>query len=128
MTEPMPRYPRLRPDFMAPSPRVYVSAAGFLDFEDMEEEEDDAFEGIDSEKSSMRYYTSQKALGHLFRDIDERQFVTKMQQRQRRATLLLPSGQPTLIQSLWSYAKGWASQYGVTYDHHKSLARQIRQS
>lgn len=128
MTEQMPRYPRPRPDFMAPSPRVFVSPTGFLDFEDTDEEEDAAFDGIDSEKSRMRYYTSQKALGKLFRNIDERQFVAKMQQRQRGASQLLGGGRPTVMMSLLTYVRHWATQYGVIFSHHKALARQIRQA
>lgn len=128
MTEPMPRYPRVRPDYMAPSPRVNISSSGFLGFEDADEEEDDAFDGIDSEKSRMRYYMSNKALGFLFRDIDERQFVANMQQRQRAASNDLNSGRSTLMKSLLSYAKYLAIQWGVIYDHHTALARQIRQS
>lgn len=128
MTEPMPRYPRYRPDFMSPSPRFSVSPNGFLDFEETEEEDDDAFDGIDLEKPRMRYYTSTKALGHLFRNIDEQHFLANMQQRQRGASNALASGRSTLMQSLLNYAKHWAVQYGVEYRHHKSLARQIRQS
>lgn len=128
MTEPMPKHPRVRPDFMAPSPRVFVSPEGFLDFETTDEEEDDAFDGIDSEKARMQYYTSQKALGHLFRDIDERQFLTKMQQRRRGASKLQGQGRETLMVSLLRYAQYWTGRWGVQYDHQKILARRIRQS
>lgn len=55
MTEQMPKYPRYRPDFMAPSPRIIVSPSGHLDIADSDEEEDVAFDGIDSEKPRMRY-------------------------------------------------------------------------
>lgn len=127
MTEPMPKYLPLRPDFMAPSPRVLVSPSGFLDFEETDEEEDDAFDGIDSEKRRMRYYTSDKALGKLFRNIDERHFLVKMQERQRISNKSLGSGS-TLMKKMLEYARHWARQYGIIYVHQKKLARQIRLS
>lgn len=120
-----PKHNRCRPDFMAPSPRVVVSAAGNLDFEEEDNDEDDAFEGMDVERRAFRYYESKKVLGQLYRAIDEQQFLSKMQQDQRR----IMSGtntSSTLLEKLLSYVKRLASQYGVLYSHHEDLAVEIR--
>ena len=120
-----PRYDRCRPDFMAPSPRVVVSDQGYLDFEDEDNDEDDAFEGIDVERRSMRYYESKKVLGKLFRAIDESRFLSKMQQNQR--AIMSSLGTTTnLIGTLLDYMKRQASHYGLFYTHHDELAAEIR--
>ncbi|EGP83253.1 RNA-directed RNA polymerase [Zymoseptoria tritici IPO323] len=119
----MPRYDRCKPDFMAPSPRVIVSEQGYIAFEDEDEDEDVAFEGIDTERRSYRFYRSDKALGHLFRAIDERQFIDKMQVD--RAAYPRDNGQE-LMETVLEYAQRWADQYGVLYGHHRTLARNIR--
>ncbi|KAF7193251.1 putative RNA-dependent RNA polymerase 2 [Pseudocercospora fuligena] len=51
---------RFRPDFMAPTPRVVVSGEGLVDLEEEEEADDDAFEGLDSERRPYRYYDQQE--------------------------------------------------------------------
>lgn len=108
---------------MAPSPRVIVSEQGYIAFEDEDEDEDVAFEGIDTERRSYRFYRSDKALGHLFRAIDERQFIDKMQVD--RAAYPRDNGQE-LMETVLEYAQRWADQYGVLYGHHRTLARNIR--
>ena len=51
----VPKHPRFRPDFMAPSPRVVVSEQGYLDLEEEDNEEDAGLEGLDPERRSVRY-------------------------------------------------------------------------
>jgi hypothetical protein len=105
---------------MAPSPRVLVSEQGYIAFEDEDTDEDIAFEGIDTERRSYRFYRSDKALGHLFRAIDERQFILNMQIDHAA------SDGGDLVDTILDYARLWADQYGVLYAHHKELARNIR--
>ena len=62
-----PQYPKFRPDFMAPSPRVAVSAPGLLELVQEDENSDPAFEGLDVERRGYRYYESEKVLGSLYR-------------------------------------------------------------
>jgi hypothetical protein len=52
----LPRHDRVRPDFMAPSPRVQVNDSGEIEVEDLDPYDDDAFEGIDQERKPLRYY------------------------------------------------------------------------
>lgn len=120
-----PKYDRCRPDFMAPSPRVVVSGKGHLDVEDEPAQDDDALEGLDMERRSYRYYESHKALGHLYRAIDERQFLQAMQ-RQHHLAQARARTSSSLLKSLSDYMKTWAKQYGIMYAHHTAFAREIR--
>ena len=121
-----PKYDRCRPDFMAPSPRVLVSEQGYIEFEEEDNEEDEAFEGLDAERRSFRYYESKRILGQLYRAIDERTFLAKMQQNRRSIVASAPAASASLLQQLLAYMKRLASSYGVTYNHHQELASEIR--
>lgn len=121
----MPKYDRNRPNFMAPGPRVEISDAGALTLEDADVGDDDAFDGLDAELRPYRYYRSEKALGQLFEAIDERQFLEGMMMDHRDAigSTADPSG---LLDRLLRYMLHWAGHYGVLYEHHIELAREIR--
>lgn len=73
-----PEYDRCQPDFMAPSPKMIVSDKGHFDLEEEDLADDGVFNGLDEEHRRMRYYESQKVLGHLYRAIDERKSLSKM--------------------------------------------------
>lgn len=122
----LPKYKRLRPDFMAPSPRIYVAGSGEIEInEEDDAAEDDAFEGIDVEVKPMRYYPSEKALGDLYRNIDEERFLTNMQTlRHSRMKLITPSCD--LMNTLCDYVLGQAKALGVLHDHHLDFAREVR--
>ncbi|KAK4553479.1 hypothetical protein LTR86_009536 [Recurvomyces mirabilis] len=119
-----PKYNRYRPDFMSPSPRFIVSGEGYLDLEEDDQDDDDAFEGLDSERRPYHYYESQKALGLLYRSIDERKFLVGMQQNQR----LLIGNAPSvpMLERVLEYAMHWGTQYGLQYQNYMTLARNIR--
>lgn len=121
-----PKHNRCRPDFMAPSPRVIVSTAGFLGFEDDDDQDDEAFEGMDAERRPYQYYASDKALGHLYRAIDERQFLDSMQHQQRIAATTITSS--SILFRLLGYMQKWATNYGIIYTHQLPVAREIRAS
>ncbi len=120
-----PKYDRYRPDFMAPNPRIIISDKGHLDLDEEDDGDDDAFEGLDAERRGMHYYPSDKALGVLFRAIDERQFISKMQ-GDRHAVMPYSNASNTLIRKLLAYMKREAAQYAVLYRHHHELAVDIR--
>ncbi|TKA65705.1 hypothetical protein B0A55_11132, partial [Friedmanniomyces simplex] len=122
-----PRFDPRRPDFMAPSPRVVVSEKGYLDLEENDDQDDEAFEGIDTEQKPYRYYQSEKALGHLYRSIDEHQFLTTMQ-TQHRALTLRSGTPPSMLPSLLKYMQKRASAYGLQYSHALPFAQDIRRS
>ncbi|KAI5248426.1 RNA-directed RNA polymerase [Aureobasidium subglaciale] len=118
-----PRAHRAKPDFMAPSPRVIVESGGFASFEDAvendEDQEDDPFGDLDGVRP-MRYYRSNKALGHLYRAIDEHQFLKNMQD----ATKLILDHEDNLLSTLWTYVHQHTEI--IQWSHHLDLARQIR--
>lgn len=120
-----PRYQRERPDFMAPGPRVFVSEKGELDFDDADDGDDDAFDGIETERKPMRYYRSERVLGKLYRNIDERQFLQDMQKHHHVAMQRRSTTSSVLVQ-LCNYMKHFAEQYGVGWEHQSELARGIR--
>ncbi|KAK5716659.1 hypothetical protein LTR15_009551 [Elasticomyces elasticus] len=122
-----PRFSPEKPDFMAPSPRVVVSERGYLDLVEDDQQDDEAFEGLDTERKPYRYYQSDKALGHLYRAIDEQQFLTSMQ-NQHRALALRSGSSSTVLPSLLKYVRKWASAHGLLYSHAVPLAQDIRHS
>lgn len=128
-TKEIPKHDRCRPDFMAPSPRVFVSGQGYMDLEDEEYADDAAFEGMDLVKKPYRYYESQKALGHLFRAIDERRFIHSIQ---REHKLQMDSekmpGTERLLDRLLAYMKQSAKGWSLLWEHHVDSARDIKLS
>ena len=106
---------------------MQFSKQGLLDLEEEEDrEQDEAFDGIDAETRPMRYYESQKALGKLYRNIDERQFLADMQKSHHLATNSRTQG--ALMRQLLDYVVHTATVTfgGNMYKHHKELARQVR--
>ncbi|GAB1736230.1 hypothetical protein NU219Hw_g6903t1 [Hortaea werneckii] len=125
----IPKHDRCRPDFMAPSPRVFISGQGYMDFEDEEYADDDAFEGMDLEKKPYRYYESKKALGHLFRAIDERRFIYSVQREHKLLTgsEKMPATE-RLLDRLFAHMKQSAKSWALLWEHHVNLARDIKLS
>ncbi|RMX75539.1 hypothetical protein D0869_11526 [Hortaea werneckii] len=123
----VPKHDRCRPDFMAPSPRVFVSGQGYMDFEDEGYADDDAFAGMDLEKKPYRYYESQKALGHLFRAIDERGLIHSVQREHK--VLMGSEKTPVterLLDRLFTYMKQSAKSWSLLWEHHVDIARDIK--
>ncbi|KAF2211972.1 hypothetical protein CERZMDRAFT_68227 [Cercospora zeae-maydis SCOH1-5] len=123
-----PKFQKFKPDFMAPSPRVVVSTEGLLALEEEDNEQDEAFDSIDAERRPMRYYESTKALGQLYRRIDERQFLADMQREFRAVNG--SSARRDLMPELLRYVIRTATVTfgGNLYTQHKNLARDIRSS
>ena len=118
-----PKAQNAKPDFMAPSPRVIIEAGGLATFEDAvqnwEEEEADPMGDLDDIRP-VRYYRSEKALGHLYRAIDEHMFLRDLQEASRVA----PEQENTLLPALWTYIQHHTKI--IQWEHHLDLARQIR--
>ena len=123
-----PRYDRCRPDFMAPSPRMGISEQGYINLEEDDNEDDDAFEGLDTERRPYRYYESQKALGHLYRNIDERQFIANIQKQHRAHGPAVDHTQATVLPDLLKHVLHFAYTYGVQHAHALDHAREVRSS
>lgn len=120
-----PRHDRLRPDFMAPSPRAIIESGGvdILPEDDEEEIENDPVADLDPVGRRMRFYRSEKALGHLYRAIDEHQFLRNIH-REHKITAY--SHVNTLMIKLWDYMK--RNTVLVGWEHNRKRARQIKEA
>lgn len=117
-----PRVQPAKPDFMAPSPRVIIEAGGYTSLEDVTQNEEDEIDPIGDldDLRPARYYRSEKALGHLYRSIDEQEFLKTLQE----ATQSLPGRDDTVLSTLWAYIQQYTKV--IQWEHHLDLARQIR--
>lgn len=115
-----PRYERFRPDFMAPNPRI-IASKGFVEIrDDSDQHDDDIVSQLDPDSKPMRYYESDKVLGHLYRAIDEHKFLAEMKRDRNRG-----SEQETLMPALWDYIQ--RSNLLVQWEHHRHLARNLKE-
>lgn len=77
----MPRVAPVKPDFMAPSPRALMKN-NVLSIEDVQEEYIPDFDDTSMlshlQRHEQRYYTSNKALGKLYRAIDEQGLLREL--------------------------------------------------
>ncbi|GAD91500.1 RNA-dependent RNA polymerase, putative [Paecilomyces variotii No. 5] len=111
----IPRSPRSRPDFMAPSPRIRVEDSLAI----LEEEQQYMADSDDEEEQSgIRYYKSQRALGHLYRAVDEREFLQELQSSSKDKT-------SDLLNQLWEYIKNETA--GFIWDHYVAEGRTIKE-
>lgn len=88
----MPKYPRIRPDFQAPGPRVLIEKVITFEEEDQMEtlfnEENAELDDMASyEPPRYRYYESPKILGKLYRQIDEQMFFEQLQMQSKIPSL-----------------------------------------
>lgn len=78
----IPRYPKARPDFVAPGPQVLINnKIELADLNNLPEpdESDDLAEAESYEPPKTQYYETQKILGKLYRAIDESEFLAHVQ-------------------------------------------------
>ncbi|CAM1510489.1 Fc.00g008240.m01.CDS01 [Cosmosporella sp. VM-42] len=66
----MPKGPRIRPDFLAPAPPLKFYDRGQIDHIGEFDDDDDG--GDSMGRIKFRYYLSEKILGRLYRNVDER--------------------------------------------------------
>lgn len=123
-----PKRDRNRPDFMAPSPRAIIESGGIKilhteDEDDDEAMEKDPFNGLDPESRRIRYYESNKALGYLYRSIDERRVLREIHNNQKS---LDGSRHAPLMLQMWDYFK--RNNVLLEWEHNRNLARQIKEA
>jgi hypothetical protein len=115
----IPKYPPYRPDFMAPGPRARVAES--IEVIDNESEyiwNDDNNDGSggagldddDDVRPPMRYYRSQRVLGHLYRMIDEKEFMNDLKWESFHE-----SKEANVLHSLWAYVQRETA--GFVWDH-----------
>lgn len=106
---------------MAPGPRVQVAESIDL-LENVAEymwDDRDELDDDDSSRPGLRYYKSQKVLGHLYRAIDEKEFLRDLQSvSKERASI-------NLLQTLWEYVTRTTA--GFFWVHCKDVGYDIKE-
>ena len=120
----LPRYPKARPDFQAPGPRVLIEKD--IDFEEDDESPSPAASDEVDEVNSyghpkIRYYESPRILGKLYRAIDEHQFFAQIQAQSGPRDVKSRS----LIDSVWKYVEDKTPL--VQWRHHLELATNVKE-
>ena len=96
-----------------------------FDEEDIEEPPQDTNDELDElesyEPSKIRYYESPKALGKLYRDIDERVFL---QQIQAQSHSKGPLGGHDLLSVVWNYVRDRTAL--IQWDHCLEFAKDVK--
>lgn len=98
----LPRCSPVRPDFMAPGPRMFVQKERTL--EEMEGDDEDDGENV-------KYYESKKILGQLYRNIDETKFLEELQ-----AEIGHDTGVVSIIDDIWNYFENTIPEGCEWYD------------
>ncbi|KAL2007317.1 hypothetical protein VTN00DRAFT_8755 [Thermoascus crustaceus] len=110
----IPKCRPYRPDFMAPSPRVHVEE----DISILEQRDEKGYESDDEDGPRLRYYRSERALGYLYRAIDEQTFLQDLKS--------LPKiGGTSLLDQLWSYVDRQTA--GFLWDHCIEDAEKVKE-
>lgn len=119
--EMMPKAPKWRPDFMSPGRHVNISSKGELAFATTEILDEGEDQDLSGDFPKHKYYESDKVLGKLFRNIDERKIFKQIKSHSAAYESPLNT---TVIHKVWSYVKH--SCYGFQWDHLLEEARNIR--
>ncbi|EFR03506.1 RNA-dependent RNA polymerase 1 [Nannizzia gypsea CBS 118893] len=113
----IPKAPRVRPDFMAPSPRIRVedSIESILREKESTVQDDD---DDDNDRAKIRYYKSHNILGRLYRSIDEQSFLHQL----RDAGAVDNNNRNSVLKSIWRYVESevdgflWNHLTGICHD------------
>ena len=122
----MPRYPKARPDFQAPGPRVLVEENINFEDEDLQNlpDEDNEFDEVASYgPQKLRYYPSEKVLGKLYREIDEYEFFEAIQ-KQARMSRTNPGKTHSLAEAVWNYVRNVTAL--IQWEHYTSWAKDVK--
>lgn len=76
----IPKVKPIRPDFMAPGPKIkIVNKEGLmLDQSDPLQDDEDEYDNEEEDFTPYKYYTSDKVLGKLFRAVDEHDIFSEL--------------------------------------------------
>ena len=119
----IPRNDGIKPDFMAPGPRVRISESiSILEKEIFDDGKKDTVDELIGNLKRGGYYESQKVLGVLFRDIDERAFLAGIH---RHARAEKSSGNKrNVMERVFEYVKAQAAVF--QWEHYRPFARRYR--
>jgi hypothetical protein len=115
-----------KPDFMAPNPKVHInkfqSMDSLLEFDNTRRNPLDAYDALNQDDRPRMYYESPKALGVLYRMIDERAFYMDIQSRWQKKS----GEKDTILRQVLGYVLKVVPT--VQYKGYMVEARQIRQT
>jgi hypothetical protein len=114
-----------RPDFMAPGHTMVLNELGATELADLEKDDiddPDSLSILDPDKSKIRYYRSNKVLGHIYRNIDEKSFFDRMKNKFEAQRTW---GSESLIQPLERYID--RETVSVQWAHHRRFAEALRE-
>ncbi|KAF1936008.1 RdRP-domain-containing protein [Clathrospora elynae] len=117
----------IRPDFMAPGANLVINDLGAAELEELEQDDIDDPDGVsvlDADKARNRYYRSNKILGVLYRNIDEKKFFDRM--KNDFESFRHTWGGESLVQKLQRYVG--RETVGVQWEHHWDFAEQLRET
>lgn len=121
----MPRHAKTRPDFLAPGPRVLVEPNLNL----KEESDDESIENDDVDQDTsvpqFRYYESHKALGQLYRAIDEHKIFEQIHDQSRALNVYLARSESPLG-AVWEYIQKETAL--IQYSHFVSFAEDTKEA
>jgi hypothetical protein len=116
----MPAGNRLRPDFEAPGPHVFIEKGG-IQFDSATFEDPVEIEDEDDEYSSYRYYESENIIGKLYRAINEHEIF---EQIQARADVKNNAQKSSVIDEVWKYVQ--KRVVGIQWEYLMNDAADIR--
>ena len=117
----LPRSTPWRPDFEAPGPHVTIESRSGISFE-LAPEQDADYADDDDDFVKYRYYESDKVLGKLYRNIDERAIFAEIQERSQ--TYATDNTYKTdIIHRVWHYVQRTCKY--IQWEHQKKWARDI---
>jgi hypothetical protein len=121
----VPQFDRsMKPDFMAPGPKVRVEILdGSLEFSDGNKDPLDPVSALDPEQRPTTYYESNKILGKLYRLVDEKGFYDSLR-KQSHAADQSDIATSKAMDQLWDYVL--RATKGLQYESYMDLARDIR--
>ncbi|KAG8530546.1 uncharacterized protein KY384_005049 [Bacidia gigantensis] len=121
----LPKYPKARPDFQAPGPRVVIDKC--VGFEASEDPIDTPIETDEMDEANsfgpprIRYYPSNKVLGKLYRAIDEHKFFAQIQKQSSR----VEKQDHSLIERVWQYVSKKAAL--IEWTHYTDFAKTVKE-
>ena len=120
----IPRYPKTRPDFLAPGPQVLIESS--IKLRTLEasldgEQRDEVMEAESYQPPKIRYYESEKVLGHLYRAIDEIKFLGQIQEQIKSS----PGHSQNVLGEVWNYVRENTAL--IQWEHHIEDAREIKE-
>lgn len=122
----LPKYPKFRPDFQAPGPRVLIEKGINIE-EEAEASTPDENKELEEVASygpqKVRYYESQKVLGELYREIDEYETL-KAIQKHSRPDAIDHNAAGSLAHTIWNHVKQKTAL--ILWEHHKDFARDVK--